>query len=84
MIVKWVDSIHRTLNDYRDMVYNAHTLLKDFWSYDEIYHMPLRDVIDNVEFFKPKLQEIARQREAETLKNELTGRGKPKKPGGRK
>lgn len=46
--------------------------------------MPLRDVIDNVEFFKPKLQEIARQREAETLKNELTGRGNPKKPGGRK
>ena len=44
--------------------------------------MPLRDCIENVEYFMPKMKEIARQQEAERLKSELTGKNNGMKPMG--
>lgn len=64
------------------MVYNAHTVMKEFWSYDELYQMPIRDVLDQLNYFMPKMKEIARRQEAERLKLELTNKNGMKKPGG--
>ncbi len=66
------------------MVYNAHTVLKDQYSYEEIRWMPLRDCFDAVDFITPKLQEIARRQESEKIEAELTGKANMKRPGGRK
>lgn len=66
------------------MVYNAYSMLKDYYSYEQIYHMPLRDLFSNIEYFKPKLKEIARQQEAARLEAELTGKRNNRSPGGRK
>lgn len=65
------------------MVYNSHTVLRDYWTYEEINQMPLRDVIAEVEYFTPKLKEIARQQEADRLKAELAGKRNMKRPGGK-
>lgn len=48
--------------------------MKDYWDYNSLYWMPLRDCIEQVEYFMPKMKEIARQQEAERLKSELTGK----------
>lgn len=64
------------------MAYNSHTLLRDFWSYDQIFYMPIRDMIAEVEYFTPKLKEIARRQEADRLQMELTGKRNAKQPGG--
>lgn len=64
------------------MVYNAHSLMKDYWSYEALLWMPLRDCIENVEYFMPKMKEIARQQETERLKSELTGKNNGMKPMG--
>nr|DAO98248.1 MAG TPA: hypothetical protein [Bacteriophage sp.] len=62
------------------MIYNAHTLMKDFWSYNDLYWMPLRDCIEQVEEFMPRMKEIARQQEAERLKSEFTGQKNGMRP----
>lgn len=67
--------------DYQDMVYNAHTVLRDYYTYEEILWMPLRDVMAKVKFFTPKLKEIARYQEGERLKAEMTGTANQRKPG---
>lgn len=64
------------------MIYNAHSVLRDYWSYDEIANMPLRDVISETEYFTPKLREIARRQQSEQLQAELAGKRNMKKPGG--
>ena len=64
------------------MIYNAHSVLRDYWSYDEIANMPLRDVISETEYFTPKLREIARRQQNEQLHAELAGKRNMKKPGG--
>lgn len=58
--------------------------MKDYWSYEDLLWMPLRDCIENVEYFMPKMKEIARQQEAERLKSELTGKRNGMKPMGNK
>ena len=56
------------------MVYNAHTALRDYWAYEDLYNMPIRNVIAEVEFITPKLNEIARRQEQERLKAEMQGK----------
>jgi len=73
-----------TAKDYRDMVYNAHTILKDYHSYDDIMSTPLRDIIDDIEYFTPKLKEITRRQEADRLRAEFSGKANMVKPGGRR
>lgn len=82
MITQWVNALKKAVKDYRDMVYNAHTVLKDYWSYEDIYNMPLRDVINEVNYFMPKLREIARRQERDRLEAELSGKKNMKQPGG--
>lgn len=82
--MKWLNAIQKAAKDYKDMVYNAHSILKDYWSYDEIYHMPLRNIIEEINYFMPKLKEIAKRQEAEQLKAELAGKRNMKQPGGRR
>ena len=63
------------------MVYNAHTALKEYWTYEELGNMPLRDLTDELEFFMPKLKEIAERRQAKQLEAELTGQRNGIRPG---
>jgi hypothetical protein len=79
--MKWVQALKKAVKDYRDMVFNAHSVLKDYRSYEEINATPLRDVIEEIAYFTPKLKEIARQQEAERLKAELAGKRNMVKPG---
>ena len=63
------------------MVYNAHSALRDYWTYDEIANMPLRELIAKTEYFTPKLREIMKRQQAEQLNAELSGKKNMKKPG---
>lgn len=65
------------------MVFNAHSVLKDYWSYEELSYMPLRDIIDEVNYFTPKLRQIAKQQETARLQAELAGKQNMKQPGGK-
>lgn len=78
-----MDAIQKAAKDYRDLVYNAHTVLKDYYSYEQLNAMPIRDVLENINYFTPKLKEIARQQEADRLKAELAGKQNMIKPGGK-
>lgn len=74
-------ALRKASKDYRDMIYNAHSALRDYWTYDEIANMPLRNVIANIEYFTPKLREIMKRQQAEQLNAELSGKKNMKKPG---
>lgn len=63
------------------MVYNAHSALRDYWSYEDLFDMPIRNVIAEVEFITPKLNEIAKRQEQERLKAELQGKANIVMPG---
>ena len=65
------------------MVFNAHSVLKDYWSYEELSYMPIRDIIDEVNYFTPKLRQIAKQQETTRLQAELAGKQNMKQPGGK-
>lgn len=65
------------------MVFNAHSVLKDYWSYEELSYMPIRDIIDEVNYFTPKLRQIAKQQETVRLQAELAGKQNMKQPGGK-
>lgn len=61
-----------------DLAYNAHTMMKDYWSYEDITCMPIKNLLDLVRYYTPKLREIAKQQEAARLKAELEGKRKQK------
>ena len=82
--MKWLQSIKKAETEYKDMVYNAHSVMRDYWSYDEILHMPLRNIIEEINYFMPKLKEIAKRQEEERVKAELAGKRNMKQPGGRR
>lgn len=67
--------------EYKDMVYNTHAALKDYWSYEQLGYMPIRDLLDQLEFFTPKLKEIANRQYNERMKAELTGKSNNVQPG---
>lgn len=72
------------VKSYQDLVYNAHGMLKDYYSYEEISYMPLKDLFRIVEYFRPKLQEIARRQSEQQLELELQGKKGMVKPGSKK
>lgn len=64
------------------MAYNAHSVLRDYYTYEEIGAMPIHGLLSLVNYFTPKLREIARQQHARQLEAELTGKRNQRKPGG--
>lgn len=74
-------SLHDLANDYRDMVYNTHVALKDYWSYEQLGYMPIRDLTDQLDFFMPKLKEIANRQANNRVQAELTGKTNQVQPG---
>lgn len=65
------------------MVYNAHQLMKDYYTYDELMEMPLRYFFDELDFFSTKAKEIADQQAKDRLEKEVAGKsGGKKKPRG--
>ena len=69
---------------YRDLAYNAHGMLKDYYTYEEITMMPLSGLFTLIEYFRPKLREIARQQQSKALELELTGKNRQMNPNGRR
>lgn len=58
---------------YQDLQYNTYTMLKDYYTFEEIGQFPLRYLFDQLKYFEPKLKEIAEMQRQEQLKSELTG-----------
>lgn len=63
------------------MQYNAHTFLNEYYTFDEIGQMPLKDLVATIEYFKPKMKEITQRQEAERMKMELAGKKNSRRPG---
>ena len=51
-------------------------MLKEYYPYDDIKNMPLKNLMQQVKYFTPKFKEIAKRREQERLKMELEGKKK--------
>lgn len=67
----WISKVKRELKEYKDMAYNVYTMLQEYYTYEEIRWMPLRNVKDLVKEFKPRFEEIQRRRKDEELKRQL-------------
>lgn len=76
-------TIHEQLTYYKDLVYNAHASLREYYTYEELNNMPIRYLIAEVEYITPKLQEIARRQEQDRLRAEMTGKNPVRMPGQR-
>ena len=83
-MAEWLNRMREAAKEYNDLIYNAHTMLKDYYSYQELQWMPLRNLIDKVAEFKPRFQEIARRQQSEMLSQQLFGKQPGPKPGGSK
>ena len=46
-------------------------MLKDYYDWDRISWIPIKDLFERFEFFRPKFQEIARRQSQERLEAEL-------------
>lgn len=69
-----MSNIKKTEREYFDLAYNAYSMLKEFYTYEEITWMPIRGLFDEIDKFHPKLKEIARRQEEARLKAELEGK----------
>ena len=49
-------------------------MLKDYFSWEELSWMPIKDLMGWISFFQPKFQEIAKRQAQERLEAELTQR----------
>lgn len=78
---EWEKNAKKIAMSYRDMQYNAHTFLNEYYTFEELGQMPLKDLVEVIEYFKPKFREIAQRQEAEKLKMELAGKRNKKRPG---
>lgn len=70
------------IKDYKDLVYNAHMTLKDYYSYEQISCMPMRVILGELDFMRPKIKEIMRAQANATLQAELSGQRHQVRPGG--
>lgn len=68
----------KQLNDWRDLAYNTFNASRDYWSFDEITWMPIMGLLDWIDYISPKLKEEMKKREADKLKQELTGKRQQK------
>lgn len=66
------------------MVYSAHSMLKEYYTFEEINWMPIKSVLQEIEYFKPKMKEIARAQETKKLEMELMGKQNQKRPNNRR
>ena len=66
--------LKETKKSYKDMVYNAHTALRDYYTYEALYYMPIKNLIEEVEYITPKLNEIARRQQADRIRAEMAGK----------
>ena len=57
---------------------NAFRLLNEYFSFDDLMAMPLRDLIDYIEYFSPKMKRIAEEREERRVKAELENKRRQK------
>lgn len=64
--------------EYFDLAYNAHVMLKEYYTFDEITWMPIGGLFREINNFKPKMREIARRQEQARLQAELEGKRKQK------
>lgn len=62
------------VDEYRNLIYNAHTMLKDYYTYEDLNAIPIKDLFSLIEYFKPKLQEIYRRQQQSALEMELQGK----------
>jgi len=46
-------------------------MLKDYNSWEELTWMPIKDLLDRIQFFQPKFKEIADRQAKERLEAEL-------------
>lgn len=66
--------VTKSLNDWRDLAYNTFNASRDYWSYDEITWMPIKGLLNWIEYLTPKLKAEIKKQEADRLKQELTGK----------
>lgn len=62
------------------MWYNSHALMKEYYTYEDIGRVPIRDLINEINYFTPKAKEIMRRQEQARLESELTGKKKMNMP----
>ena len=74
MMKKWVASVQKGMKEYNDLVYNAYTMMKDYYSYEDLLWMPLKHIMRVINEFKPRFQEIARRQQQEAQKQALEGK----------
>ena len=63
------------------MIYNAHSMLKDYYTYEDINSIPIKDLLSLIDYFKPKMREIANRQAKESLMLEMQGKKGQLKPG---
>lgn len=76
--------MRKAAKDYREMAINAHQILSEYFTFDDLYTMPIYQLLDHVNTFLPRMREIARRKQAKQFENELAGKKNHLKPGGRR
>ena len=66
----------KQLREYNDLVFNIHQMLKDYFTYDELMWMPLRNLYSQVDEFKPRFKRIAAEQERMRIDQELKGKNR--------
>lgn len=62
-----------------DLAYNAHAMLKDYWTHEDITCIPIKNLLGLIKYYTPKFREIAKQQEAARIKAELEGKQRQKR-----
>lgn len=70
----WEKLLADTYKEYRELEYNAYSILKDTYSIEDVLSMPIKDLHENIDFYTPKLKEISEHRSMAKLEAELTGK----------
>lgn len=72
--MKWEKQLKASVQNNREMVYNANMLMRDYYSYEQLLEMPLGMLFNEIDFFGKKAAEIAKRQADEKLKAELEGK----------
>lgn len=57
-----------------DLQYNAWQTLKDIYSFDDIGKMPIRDLLELLKYFTPKIKELQEARANKALSDVVNGK----------
>lgn len=66
------------------MAVNAHQMLSEYFTFEDLNNMPLYQLLEYVNFFMPRMREIARRKQAKQFEAELAGKRNRLGPGGRR